>query len=227
MVSKRILLAAVCIVVLVGAAGAYGYALYSQVSSLGRRLEDVQNEINLLKNRIGFINSSKTYNFFWQGPIAEKFNVTTFWMNITFQRINETHLVVTVETNNLNSDDPGCVGMLFDMNHDGELGFGDDGWVYYTFKSYVAPYYAKVKACFVPFNPSLGNVLYRNGQRFFNCFAECYVAGEHTWFFDSEKGYTYVVLVNLEELSLINDLIHVEYDFAVAVEFCFGMELIA
>jgi len=219
MVSKRILLATVCLVVLVIAFGAYAYTLYSEVSSLGGRLDDLQREINLLKYRIGFTNTSKTFNFFWQGPVAEKFNVTTFWMNITFQRENETHLQITVKVNDLNTtytfgEIEDYVGIVFDWNNDGLFDLGDQ---------------------YLPDNCSRPALLgkYRDGQRFFDLIAMTMLDNTHETYYDPELGYTYVIPVNLywrwgqEEYRLANDLIHIEYSRTVSVEFSFGMELIA
>lgn len=229
MISKKLLLASVCLAVLIVAVGAYDYALYSQVSSLESQLEDLQREISLLSHGMGFTNTSKTFNFFWGGPIAEKFNVTTFWMNITFQRENETTLLITVKINHLRYDTHSYdyIGIAFDTNHDGELGVQDGGSKYLRLKYYVDPYFAKQTAGFVRDVPSLGNTLYHNGQLFFNCIAMCYSRSNHTVYFDPELGYTYIILINLQRQGLTNDLIHIEYDFTVSLEFCFGMELIA
>jgi len=168
LISKKFLFVSFCFVVLVVAFGAYGYTLYSQVSSLGSRLEDLQREINLMRRAL-FTNSSETFNFFWQGPIAEKFNVTTFWMNITFQRTNETTLLITVKINHLRHDNISFdyVGIVFDVNHNGEIDGLDDGWMYMRLKYYMEPYSAKRHAFLDgPYNGS---------QRFFHSMAECYV----------------------------------------------------
>lgn len=237
MISKKILLATVCLAVLIIAVGAYGYALYSEVSSLGSRLEDLQREINLLKYRVGFSNSSKAFNFFWGGPIAEKFNVTTFWMNITFQRTNETHLLIKVKVNDLGHST--AMGIAFDVNHNGEIDRGDQGYMYQA-----VPFYTEGTKHYGAIPHFLGP--YReDGQRFFETFAAVTISGLHTCDFDPGLGYTYIVSVNLQDVfwaqyphkvvELINDLIHVEYwgnvqdgkANVVSVEFCFGMELIA
>jgi len=206
----------VCFVVLVGAFGAYAYALNSELSKL--------------KNQIDSTNSKRTFSFFWQGPIAEKFNVTTFWMNITFQKINETHLIITVKINDLAR---AYVGVVFDVNHNGEIDKYDLGYSYGAIAYYIGTdnttiHYFAQPAYLGPYR--------EDSQRFFEEFAECSFEDLHTCEFDPELGYTYIITVNLQdvlwpsshkEVELINDLIHVEYAFEVAVEFSFGMELIA
>jgi len=203
-------------------------------------LDELQREINLLKYRIGFVNTSRTFNFFWGGPIAEKFNVTTFWMNITFHRENETHLLIAVKVNDLGYSY--CVGIVFDVNHNGEIDCEDEGYIYRASPYYIAPdnttkHYGATPALLGPYQ--------EDGQRFFQSFAEYTIDDLHTCDFDPELGYTYIIPVNLqdvfsgrpysEEVDLINDLIHVEYwgnlrdseASRVSVEFSFGMELIA
>jgi len=212
MISKKIFVVSFCLVVLIIALGTYGYILYMEVSSLGSRLEDLQREINLLKYRIGFVNTSKTFNFFWGGSIAEKFNVTTFWMNITFQRTNETHLTITVKTNHLDFRHD-YVGLAFDADDDGEI--DGPGMKFYSTNESLSAY--------------LGP--YRDGQRFFEIIESALFYGLHTCTFDPQQGYTFVFPINLQKYKPINDLIHVEYIaeniWGTAVEFCFGMELIA
>ena len=187
-ISKSFLVAVICFGVLVLAFGVYGYLLYSEVSRLGCQVDDLQREINLLK-------SSKTFNFFWQGSNAEKFNVTTFWMNITFERANETFLFITVKTNHLIFGNY-HVGIVFDTNHNGEI--DECGKMYRVDNS------TYERACFGP---------YRDGERFLETIASSVSFNTHTCTFHPQLGFTYVMPIDLQDLNLTNDLIHVEYQF--------------
>lgn len=219
---KLLAVVAVCLAVLLAAVGAYAYT-----------------QISNMQNQIDSMNNKKSFNFFWQGPIAEKLNVTTFWLNVTFERTNETHLIITVKVNDLGYSY--CVGIAFDVNHNGEIDEDDQGYVYGALPYYIAPdtttkHYGATPAFLGPYR--------EDGQRFFQSFAECTIDDLHTCDFDSELGYTYIIAVNLQDVlwqrfphkvvELINDLIHVEYwgnmqdgkASLVSVEFCFGIELI-
>lgn len=189
MKDKKLLVAGfVCIAVLLATVVAYHYL--SQVSS-----------------------NPKTFTFSWTGPIAEKFNVTTFWMNVTFERTNETHLTVTVKTNDLNYRGSN-VPIFFDENGDGEI--NEAG------KEYLSSNITYNEVYLGP---------YRNGHRFVEEIASSISFNKHTCIFDPQQGYTYTIPIPLEEHNLTNDLVYVGY-FSVdiwktSVEFHFGKELIA
>jgi hypothetical protein len=222
MISKKISIAvAICLAILLATVVAY---VYIQMS-------------NAQKN-------NETFTFSWEGDyvspwhdwidnrtIEERFGVTTFWMNVTFERINETNLVITVKMNDLVKG--GSLGIVFDENQNGEIDEGDEGLKYGTILfstvSSNGTFYTAQRVFLGPF---------RNGQRFFESFAFCIIQDIHTVDFDPDLGYTWTIPVrfrnlysefhvpNCTEVELIKDLIHVEYEFAVAVEFRFGMGLI-
>lgn len=141
MISKRILLATVCLAVLIIAVGAYGYALYSEISSLKRQislinqeLEELWEEINTLKPS-NSTNETMNFTFTWgseaqdivDGPFKIEVSVwfenhTSPWDNATYEMF---HIVVRVYDDDYCSDD--YLGLVFDMNHNGviDLGFED------------------------------------------------------------------------------------------------------
>ena len=212
MVSKKHLaVAAVCTAVLLVAVGAYAYLQTSNKTK------------------------ENTFNFSWEGSIAEQFNVTTFWMKITFERPNETNLIITVKTNHLRFREvhPDYVeengtyaqvdhmGIVFDSNNNGELDEADEGIEYFM--------YGWKRWCYL-------DAYDAEGQRRIGSCTMGEVNPVHRVTFDSELGYTYVIPYALSwyperhpgmlVLDLSNDLVHVEYNGIVAVEFNFGMELI-
>lgn len=223
MISKKILLILICFITLLATVGAYSYT-----------------EISRLKNQVDSLNSQRTFTFCWGGPIAEKFNVSIFYLNMTFQRINETHLTVTAKMNDLGQSV--CFGMMFDVNHNGELDHNDEGYRYRARPGYLAPDTTTKHYLATP--AQLGQYV-EDGMRSLTHSAETTIFDLHTCDFDPELGYTYIIPVNLQDvfsgrsykevIELISDLIHVEYwgnsqkdgYNLVSVEFAFGKELIA
>ena len=191
MISKKLLaVVAVCLAILLAAVGAYVYIVMNRSST------------------------NKTFNFCWTGSVAEKFNATTFWMNVTFDRVNETHLIITVKVNDL-SPQGGHVGLAGDGDGDGEI---DGGGLMYCAGNYT------IESCLGP---------WINGQRFLGAIIDGIDFGWHTCVFDPQQGYTYVIPTTVTNATAkASDLIHVEYvsigaQERVMVEFRFGMELIA
>lgn len=76
MISKRILLVTVCLVVLTIAAGAYGYVLHMEVSSLRSRLKELQRENNQFKYRIAMMRE-RPLNGYTGVHIGEGNNIST------------------------------------------------------------------------------------------------------------------------------------------------------
>ena len=231
---KRLLaVVAICLAVLLGAVGAYAYA-----------------QISNLQNQIDSMNNKRTFNFCWTGPIAEKFNVSTFWVNVTFERPNETNLIITVKTNhlrfhevhpdyaeyNITYGQVSYVGIVFDDNNNGELDEHDEGYEYSGYNWS---------------HPVLLDFYNSEGQRCIGSHGMQELLNTHKCTFDPELGYTYVIPIalqlyperpfNLPVQELTNDLVHIEYYYffnewttwdledkkVPIVEFSFGMELIA
>lgn len=183
------------------------------------------------------MSSRRAFTFCWGGPIAEKFNVSTFYLNMTFQKKNETHLTITAKMNDLGQSF--CFGMMFDVNHNGELDPRDEEYVYKARPYYLATDFPTIHYGATP--AQFGQYV-EDGMRFFTHFAETTIDDLHTCDFDPELGYTYIIPVNLKDVlwqpykvaELINDLVHVEYwgnwqkdgPNLVSVEFAFGKELI-
>ena len=199
---KLLAVVAICLAVLIVAVGAYAY-------------------IQILNNQK---TNPKTFNFSWGGAIAEKFNATTFWMNVTFERTNDTHLTITVKTNDLNHRG-GDVSIFFDENGDGKIGslfFGENGDGCDAGKMYRSSNITYEEVYLGP---------YRNGHRFVEGYTSPLSFDKHECIFDPQQGYTYIIPISLEEHNLTNDLVYVGYlsvdVWETSVEFCFGMELIA
>jgi hypothetical protein len=197
MVSKKILVVVIiCLAILLGAVGAYAYI---QISTANQ------------SPTYGKI----TYSFYWQGDyvtpeltkhvtIKEMLGVDILYVNITFER-NDTHLIITVKTNSPVFRGGDYVGIVFD------------------------PEYFKAGGRYTASNISHIDYLgeYENGHRFLTIMAsDIGKKGRHQCYFVPEEGYTYVIPIDLSLEKLTNDRIHVEYDWSVAVEFCFGKELI-
>jgi hypothetical protein len=207
---KLLAVVAVCLTILLGAIGAYAY-----ISTVNQ-----------------FVCRKRTYSFYWEGSIAEKFNVTEFWLNVTFDRINATHLTLTIKTNHLRYDEPYPIpdplppglnasyyenrtyGMLDKVGVCGNPHFGSSGIIYGGGDAW-AVYW-------------LG--FYKDNQRFlffFAGFVGSTGTGRHTRYFDPKLGYTYVINpAPIEDWRDCN-IIHIEYDGIVAVEFAFPKELVA
>jgi hypothetical protein len=221
-----------------GAVGAYGYiensTLRSKVDSLRETLSTLENyvsslenntyrlqsevstledQIDALQNTIANKDSIKTFNFYWERSIAEYFNVTTFWMNITLQKVttnqiwtptgkNATKVFLIVELNDLRDNwQTSYLGVVSELT---------DFWKY-------SPDGLK-RRCY------LGN--YSDGQRFMEiCPLLIPEISDHE-FYHGEYGVKYVVpsggfIEMAIELGLSNMVhMHVEYRHTVMVEFC-------
>jgi hypothetical protein len=208
---KLLAVVAVCLTILLGAIGAYAY-----ISTV---------------NQSQLVCRKRTYSFYWEGSIAEKFNVTEFWLNVTFDRINATHLTLTIKTNHLRYDEPypipdplppGLNASYFEnrtygmMDYVGVCGnphFFSPGMRYGSNEAWSHQY--------------LG--YYEGNQRFLYFYAPhwgAYGTGRHTQYFDPELGYSYSINpAPIEDLQDCN-VIHIEYDRIVAVEFAFPKELL-
>jgi outer membrane murein-binding lipoprotein Lpp len=243
MVSKKLSIAIiVCLTLLLGAVGAYSYveivglrgqvdSLHETVSSLETYVSSLENETNqlqsevstlesqidALENELAHKNSTKTFNFYWEGSIAEYFNTTRFWMNATFERVNETQLLITVEVNDLREE-------WYADSYLGVVSKLTGSWRYLCHPITLGndTFMAKQKG-------ALGN--YSGGQRFIDSIVMGYYTSNHECIDDLCVTYIIPVILAEDFLELWNleldDSIHIEYARKVAVEFCFGMELIA
>ena len=212
MVSRKVLVvAAVCLATLIAAVGAYAYI---QISNM---------------------QTKKTFDFSWQGSIAEKFNVTTFWMNVTFERTNKTHLTITVKTNHLRHDEVKPRPPTLPDDEEWNVTYGDADYVGIVFNLDVEDFGTRYLANGEYWHGWLQE--HEDGQRFLSKSTPAVGitgTGLHECYFDSEQGYTYVILVELADYSsgffnpkpVSSDLIHIEYDWTVVVEFHFGKKLI-
>jgi outer membrane murein-binding lipoprotein Lpp len=247
MVSKKLSIAViVCLALLLGAVGAYGYienstlrsrvdSLHEDISTLETYVSSLENDtnrlqsevstledqVNVLQNTIAYKDSIKTFNYYWEGSIAEYFNVTRFWMNVTFERYEREGmrcLNITVEVNDLRESGASYVGISSDLTS-----FLDyKTWIFHSFYSWIP----SINDTGLPRQPgSLAEDT--SGLRFINPVVAHYFPSFHQVRHDTQLGYTYVIPINFEELEINNDRIHVEYAQKVAVEFSFGMELIA
>jgi hypothetical protein len=149
LIPKRIIVVAVCVAVLMVAVGAYGYALYSEISSLkgqisllNQELEELWEEIDALKQSNSTNNTNSTMNFtFTWGPetqdiVDEIFKIeVSVWFGDNTLPDNTTikmfYIVVSVYDDDHSKDD--YLGLVFDMNHNGviDLGFEDDPLIIY------------------------------------------------------------------------------------------------
>jgi len=183
LISKRVLVVAVCVAVLMVAVGAFGYALYSEVSSLKGQislikpeLEELWEEINALKPS-NSTNNTMNFTFTW-GPDTQKIVQGTLRLEIslTWNVVpNSTHkwssMVVRVNDDDYNQWD--YLGLVFDMNENGviDLGSEDD------------PFGLWVN------NMTAPSILLENG---FLGFAETMpIVGPHNCTFDPDTGYTF------------------------------------
>ena len=90
-----------------------------------------------------------------------------------------------------------CFGMMFDVNHNGELDRQDEGYIYKA-----RPYYQAADSATKHYGATparLGQDA-EDGMRFFTDFAETIIADLHTCDFDPKLGYTYIIPVNLKDV---------------------------
>jgi hypothetical protein len=183
MISKRVLLVTVCVVTLIVAVGAYGYALYSEISGLkdqidliNQELEELWEEINTLK--VGnSTNDTMNFTFIW-GPETQSIVQGTLRLEVSLTWgvvPNSTHkwLSMVVKVNDDDYSEWDYLGLVFDMNENGviDLGFEDAPFGLWT-NNMTAP-----------------SVLLENG---FLAFAETMpTPGPHTCTFDPDTGYTF------------------------------------
>jgi len=186
LISKRVLVVAVCVAVLMVAVGAYGYVLYSEISSLkgqislkNQELEELWEEINALKpsNSTNSTNNTMNFTFTW-GPDTQKIVHGTLRLEISITwgvTPNSTNkwlfMVVRVNDDDYNPWD--YLGLVFDMNENGviDLGFEDN-----------------------PFGLWVNNMTAPSGlmENGFLGFAETMpTPGPHTCTFDPDTGYTF------------------------------------
>jgi len=246
MVSKKLSIAViVCLVLLLGAVGAYGYiensslqsrldslhedisTLESYVSSLENETNRLQSEVSALENQVAALqselahkNSTKTFKFYWEGYIAEWFNVSTFWMNITMEKVttdkiwlptgeNSTKVITTIEFNDLRDD-----------WQDSYLGIASaltGSWEYFP-NGYK-------QLCYLGDYNS-------NGQRFMEIYPlKIPEVSDHEFHHD-EHGSKYVVpseaIEMLIELGVTGSIMqmHIEYMHTVVVEFSYEMDVV-
>lgn len=207
---KLLAVVSVCLAVLLVAAGVYAY-------------------ISNLKTK------KKTFIFSWEGPIAEKFNVSTFWMKVTFERMNETHLAITIETNHLRYNEVKPRPPTLPDDEEWNVTYRDADYVGIVFNLGTENFGTRYLAN----GEYWHSWLEENGdeQRFLSKSSPAVGitgTGLHECYFDPERGYTYMILVELADYSsgflsprpVNSDLIHIEYDWMVLKEFHFGEELI-
>ena len=187
MISKRVLVVAVCVAVLTVVVGTYGYALYSEISSLkgqisliNQELEELGEEINALKpsNSTNNTNSTdNTMNFTWgsgtqkivQGTLSLEISMT--WGGVPDSIHKWLSMVVRVNDDEYNPWD--YLGLVFDMNENGVIDLGSED----------SPFGLWVN------NMTAPSILLENG---FLGFAETMpILGPHNCTFDTDTGYTF------------------------------------
>ena len=243
---KLLAVVVICLAVLLGAIGAYSYveivglrsdvdslhetvsSLETYVSSLENETNQLQSEVSTLENQIDALqdelahkNSTTTLKFFWDDPFAEYFNASTFWMNITLEKIttdkiwyptgeNITRVIITVELNDLRDED-------WKYSYLGIASGLTGSWAYRTYPIKEMRF--------------LGNYS-ESCMRFMTIIPLLFFDEESDHeFYHNEYGVKYVV--QSEPLQLLFDMgltnvawVHIEYELKVAVEFCYELEMV-
>ena len=199
MISKRILLATLCVVALMVAAGAYGYALYSEISSLRSQVDSLKSEISSLRDEIDrmnstHMNSTRTFVFEWP-PEQQSIVNGTLRIELTFTWKKGENLSIIAKVNDDEYDAYGDflegpadrLALVFDWDGDGQLD-GEPAEMCYVDNTTRAAYFR---------NGSIGVVM---------CFRV--PSAFHTCVFETGVGYTFTASIPVPEH---NDLVYVRY----------------